>query len=77
MAEDADEQFILLKRKSWRELKARVQVLETNQQALLEQIASMHAALLYPNDLEARVTASRAKYRELCQRLGYPIKKQN
>lgn len=75
MAEDADEQFILIRRKNWRELNARVQALETTQQMLLEQIASMHAAILYPTNLEARVAASRLKYRELCRLLGYSIKK--
>lgn len=70
-----EDRIILLKEKSWRDLKARVKALETTQRMLLEQIASMQAAILYPTDLEARVVASRLKYRELLQVLGYPVKK--
>lgn len=72
---DDEDRIILLKEKSWRELKARVQALETTQQMLLEQIASMHAALLHPTDLEARVAAFRLKYRELCRLLGCSVKR--
>lgn len=71
----SDDKFILLKEENWRSLKARVKALETTQQVLLEQIASMHASLLHPHNLEARVTASRAKYRELLELLGYPEEK--
>lgn len=62
--------LILVSDPEWRSLQARVTALETTQHLLLEQIASMHAAVLYPTNLEARVTVSRLKYRELLWRLG-------
>ena len=75
MPGNEEDRIIYLKEKSWRDLKARVKALETTQRILLEQIASMHAAILYPTNLEARVAASRLKYQELLQVLGYPVKK--
>jgi len=69
-----DDRIILLKEKSWRALKARVTALETTQRMLLRHIASMYAALLYPDNLEARVAASRRKYRELLKALGLSTK---
>ncbi len=72
-----EDRFILLKQKNWLELKARVKALESTQCMLLEQLASMHASILHPTDLEARVTASRLKYRELCELLGYPTDERN
>jgi hypothetical protein len=75
-SDNNDDRIILLKEKSWRALKARVKALETSQRLLLRHIASMYASLLYPNNLEARVAASREKYRELLKALGLSQREQ-
>jgi hypothetical protein len=65
-----EDRIILLSEFDWRELQARVKALETTQCMLLEQIASMHATVLHPTNLQARVATSQLKYRELLQLMG-------
>ena len=71
-AEPDENEIILLTRAEWQQAQAMIRALNTTQRMQAEQVASLYASLLYPGNLEARVTASRTKYRELLELLGYP-----
>jgi hypothetical protein len=70
--EKDENEIILITRFEWNQVQAKFTACNTRFKWLAEQMASMQAALLYPGNLEARVTYSRTKYRELLELLGYP-----